>query len=698
MVPIQVLQSARAEFNRSRLEFTIEPENQEPAHYRVFLYFQEVLDDVHVGQRVFDIYANGELQHQHFDILGNGTSKNRLFDFQIHSVGKLKVSLEGTSGKFGPICSAYEVYQIMPRSAGTVARDVDALVRVRDVLLQQNPNLMNLQHWSGDPCLPMSEDGQPKPWEGVNCSSHDVGFIITELDLSSKGLQGPIPSAINELANLEKLNLSYNHFKGRMPELSALSRLALLDIRSNELKGSIPESLARLPNLTTLLIGCNAQQNVTLPPDLMNQSKLHLDYGMCQNQLGPTGSTGQDQRYKVFIGGFVGGSFFIVIGVVVFFGCFYKRHAKVDRSAQSMPKYIAKSIPEAENLALKSFNIEMFTLQGLELATNNYESMIGEGGFGIVYRGTLADGHEVAVKVRSATSIQGTREFKTELNLLSEIRHENLVPLLGFCSEKDQQILVYPFMSNGSLQDRLYGEAAKRKPLDWQTRLSIALGAARGLHFLHTGGERCIIHRDVKSSNILLDHSMVAKVADFGFSKYAPQEGDSIVSLEVRGTAGYLDPEYYSSQQLTVKSDVFSFGVVLLEIICGREPLNIHRPRAEWSLVEWAKPFIQESNIDAVVDPVISTSYTPEAMWRIVEIALTSVEHFSVHRPSMEDIVRELEDALIIENNASQYMKSIESFGSSRFPPDPKVVPPLLSYQNNPSPVFSETLGSPHPR
>ncbi|KAI3957130.1 hypothetical protein MKW98_002757, partial [Papaver atlanticum] len=214
-------------------------------------------------------------------------------------------------------------------------------------------------------------------------------------------------------------------------------------------------------------------------------------------------------------------------------------------------------------------------------------SLAVKGGFRSVYHGTLRNGQEVAVKVLSATSTQGTREFDNELNLLSSIQHENLVPLLGYCCKKDQQILVYPFMSNGSLQDRLYGEAAKRKTLDWQTRLSVALGAARGLLYLHTFSGRAIIHRDVKSSNILLDHTMTAKVADFGFSKYAPQEGDSNASLEVRGTAGYLDPEYYSTQHLSAKSDVFSFGVVLLEIITGREPLNIHRQCSEWSLVEW---------------------------------------------------------------------------------------------------------------
>ncbi|KAF2283854.1 hypothetical protein GH714_016539 [Hevea brasiliensis] len=229
--------------------------------------------------------------------------------------------------------------------------------------------------------------------------------------------------------------------------------------------------------------------------------------------------------------------------------------------------------------------------------------------------------------------------------------------------------ILQKFMAMGNFDVKLLPmtkrEAAKRKTLDWPTRLSIALGAARGLTHLHTFSGRCIIHRDVKSSNILLDQSMNAKVADFGFSKYAPQEGDSGASLEVRGTAGYLDPEYYSTQHLSAKSDVFSFGVVLLEIVSAREPLNIHRPRNEWSLVEWAKPFIRESKIDEIVDPSIKGAYHAEAMWRVVEAALACIEPFSAYRPCMADIVRELEDALIIENNASEYMKSIDSIGGT---------------------------------
>lgn len=675
-VPNQVMQTAKMGSCGKKLELLIDNENQEAKDYLVILYFWEV-DEIQVGERVFDIYVNGKLLHSHVDILANVTEQYKVLNFEVHAVGGLNISLEGTS-KLSPICNAYEAYEIITKKDGTAENDVSALVTLRDALLESNPNLLALESWSGDPCLPILENGQSTSWVGVTCKSDQGRQIVTELDLSGKNLQGQMPSSINNLVNLEKLNISDNKLEGSLPELSNLMRLTSLDIRWNNFEGNFSKSIIRVQNLTTFrFIGCNPQLNTSIPEGC--QKCNYSDDG-CE------GNSKENNTQAVVIGGFVGGSVFLVVTMGVMFSCFYRRRKLVD--ADQTSNY--KEIPA------RPFNIEIFTLKALASATNNYDIKIGEGGFGAVYRGTLANGQEVAVKVRSTTSIQGMREFETELNLLSKTRHENLVPLLGFCPEKDQQILVYPFMSNGSLQDRLYGEAAKRKPLDWQTRISIALGAARGLHFLHTSGERCIIHRDIKSSNILLDQSMVAKVADFGFSKYAPQDGDNNVSLEVRGTAGYLDPEYYSSQKLTVKSDVFSFGVVLLEIICGREPLNIHRPRSEWSLVEWAKPFIQESNIDAIVDPAIRTSYAPEAMWRVVETAMTSVEPLSVRRPSMEDIVRELEDAFIIENNASQYMKSIS--GSFRFSMDPKSLPSVAYTPNEPSSVFSETLGSPHPR
>lgn len=385
--------------------------------------------------------------------------------------------------------------------------------------------------------------------------------------------------------------------------------------------------------------------------------------------VGGQSSSSLPSKHGLIIGIVASGSFLLTIAAGIFFVCFYKRKFAYrrhdDDKGHPMTKNAIFSIPSTESFVLKSISIQTYSLEYIEAATQKYKTLIGEGGFGSVYRGTLPDGQEVAVKVRSSTSTQGTREFENELNLLSAIKHENLVPLLGYCCEKDQEILVYPFMSNGSLQDRLYGEPSKRKVLDWPTRLSIALDAARGLAYLHNFSERSLIHRDVKSSNILLDHTMSAKVADFGFSKYAPQEGDSGASLEVRGTAGYLDPEYYSTQHLSAKSDVFSFGVVLLEIISGMEPLNIQRPRHEWSLVEWVKPLYREQNIEEMVDPGIKGMFHQEAMWRVVEVALSCIETFSAYRPTMSAIVRELEDALIIETNASEYMKSIDSLGGS---------------------------------
>ncbi|XP_072952054.1 nodulation receptor kinase-like isoform X3 [Typha angustifolia] len=503
---------------------------------------------------------------------------------------------------------------------------VDAMNELKHELLETNPRNKLLEKWYGDPCLPPS-------WKGIRCTQNNGTYAVVKLDLSSKSLNGPVPTSIGNLTEIIDLDLKNNNFTG-----------------------SIPESFGFLIRLSKLAIRCNPFLSDQLPPGLSNRTNFTLISGGCDKQDISQSKFSQQRIYV--IGSIAGGSIACALALGMFFTCFYRRTHHPSKG---------------DNQAVKDWSVhnpsdpvvQQFSLLYIQNATCNYKTLIGEGGFGAVYRGTLPHGQEVAVKVRSASSTQGTREFNNELSFLSTIRHDNLVPLLGYCCENDQQILVYPFMSNGSLQDRLYGEASKRKVLDWQTRLSIALGAARGLMYLHNFGARCIIHRDVKSSNILLDHSMCGKLADFGFSKYAPQEGDSGVSLEVRGTAGYLDPEYYSTQQLSAKSDVFSFGVVLLEIVTGREPLNIHRPRNEWSLVEWAIPFIRESRIDEVVDPSIKCQYHSESMWRVVEAALICTEPFSTFRPNMADIVRELEDALIIENNASEYMRSIESIGGS---------------------------------
>ncbi|XP_050205737.1 nodulation receptor kinase-like isoform X2 [Mercurialis annua] len=693
-VPVEVLQSALT--HTDRLEFLHKNIDAEEHNYTLFLYFLE-LDSNATGQRVFSIFINNEMKHENFHISVDGSNYNEVV-LTVTATASLNLTLVKVTNEshFGPLLNAYEILQVKPWVQGTNQQDQDGIKQIRAELLHHNKENDVLQRWSGDPCLPLS-------WEGLTCELMNGSQVITRLDISSSSLHGPFP-AITGLNYLTELNGSNNHFTGRIPSFqSSSTTLTSVDLRHNDLIGSLPISLTSLPHLTTLYFGCNPGLSNKVPSGFNSSGIATTDYGACLTQRQ------KNEIQGIVIGTIVVGSFLIALGLA--FAFIYRRKfltlGRFDWKQHQMTKNAIYSLPSSNDVAFKSINIQVFTLESIENATHKSRTLIGEGGFGPVYRGTLLDGQEVAVKVRSSTSTQGTREFENELNLLSTIRHENLVPLLGYCCEKDQQILVYPFMSNGSLQDRLYGEASKRKTLDWPTRLSIALGAARGLTHLHTFAGRCIIHRDVKSSNILLDQSMNAKVADFGFSKYAPQEGDSGASLEVRGTAGYMDPEYYSTHHLSAKSDVFSFGVVLLEIVSGREPLNIKRPRNEWSLVEWAKLYIRESKIDEIVDPSIKGGYHAEAMWRVVEAALACIEPFSAYRPSMVDIVRELEDALIIENNASEYMKSIDSIGgyslggSNRFSiiTDKKnVLLPPTPTPTEPSPINTQALAPLEPR
>ncbi|KAI3786763.1 hypothetical protein L1987_40704 [Smallanthus sonchifolius] len=249
-----------------------------------------------------------------------------------------------------------------------------------------------------------------------------------------------------------------------------------------------------------------------------------------------------------------------------------------------------------------------FTLRDLELATNRFskEKVIGEGGYGVVYRGTLVNGNPVAVKKLLNNVGQAEKEFRVEVEAIGHVRHKNLVRLLGYCIEGTHRLLVYEYVNNGNLEQWLHGAMRQHGYLTWEARMKILLGTAKALAYLHEAIEPKVVHRDIKSSNILIDDDFNAKVSDFGLAKLLGA-GKSHVTTRVMGTFGYVAPEYANTGLLNEKSDVYSFGVVLLESITGRDPVDYGRPAQEVNLVDWLKMMVGSRRSEEVVDPTIET-------------------------------------------------------------------------------------------
>nr|DAD25976.1 TPA_asm: hypothetical protein HUJ06_027444 [Nelumbo nucifera] len=422
----------------------------------------------------------------------------------------------------------------------------------------------------------------------------------------------------------------------------------------------------------------------------MNNSMGSLDGDVSATTFTPSSS---HKKMGLVVGAALG-VFFALAVVVLFFLCRRRRLAQHHGSKTWIPLPInrrgnshsmgskfsngtATSI--APNLGYR------FPFGALQEATNNFvESwVIGVGGFGKVYKGVLGDGTKVAVKRGNPHSQQGLAEFWTEIEMLSQFRHRHLVALIGYCDERKEMILVYEYMENGTLKGHLYG--SNLPSLSWKQRLEICIGAAKGLHYLHTGSVKAIIHRDVKSANILLDENLMAKVADFGLSKTGPEIDKTHVSTAVKGSFGYLDPEYFRRQQLTEKSDVYSFGVVLFEVICARPVIDPSLPREMVNLAEWAMIHQRRGQLEQIIDPNLVGKIRSASLRKFGETAEKCLAEYGVDRPTIGDVLWNLEYALQLQEANETDEDSINQIG--------EVSPLVINVNPVENSVTTERLG-----
>ncbi|KAL3819322.1 hypothetical protein ACJIZ3_005227 [Penstemon smallii] len=569
----------------------------------------------------------------------------------------------------GPLLNALEINRYVQIEAKTDEQDVSNLNALRSMSIGSN--------WTaegGDPCLPTN-------WEWITCTS-TAPPRITKILLSGKNVNGEIPRELRNMEGLTELWLDGNSLYGTIPDMSNLVNLKILHLENNNLNGSIPSSLGNLPQLQELYLGNNSLTG-DIPLSLLRGN---FTFNYAGN---PHLKKVSKRPNKVIIGTSAGvlAVLFVLSITSILLLRHFNRKRTLQRNDMKGNSWHTSTRPLTNYSSARGGSLVdegtayYIPLAEIEAATNSFSKMIGKGSFGPVYYGKIKGGKEVAVKIMADSSSHGTKQFVTEVALLSRIHHRNLVPLIGFCEEEHQRMLVYEYMHNGTLRDHIHG-TDNQKHVDWLTRLRIAEDAAKGLEYLHTGCNPSIIHRDVKTSNILLDKNMRAKVSDFGLSRQAEEDLTHISSV-ARGTVGYLDPEYYANQQLTEKSDVYSFGVVLLELVSGRKPVSTEEYGAEWSIVHWARSLIRKGDVISIIDPTLAGSVKIESIWRIAEVAIQCVEQHGSSRPRMQEIIMAIQDAMRIEKGTDK----LDSSGSSKAQSSRKTL--LTSFLDIQSPDIS---------